>query len=270
MKYTLVLLLLSSFSFLKAQNVPEVRKKAAFTIGESLEFDSGVLGERRRLNIYLPPSYSQDSAYAVLYLLDGSADEDFIHISGLVQFNTFSWIRQMPPTIVVGISNIDRRRDYTFPTTIKEDREAYPTTGYSAAFIQFLEKEVQPLVSEQYNISGPRTLMGQSLGGLLAAEILFKKPEMFDNYIIISPSLWWDAQSLLDLEPVPLQTEKSIYVGVGKEGKIMEKDARQLYKKLKRKYGNGARLYFEYFPERDHGDALHEAAYDAFEKVFSD
>jgi len=32
-------------------------------------------------------------------------------------------------------------------------------------------------------------IIGQSLGGLLASEILMKKPELFNKYVIISPSL---------------------------------------------------------------------------------
>ena len=64
------------------------------------------------------------------------------------------------------------------------------------------------------------TFSVQSLGGLLATEILLKNPEMFDNYFIISPSLWWDDESLLNQAGTLLSkspdTKKFVYVSVGK------------------------------------------------------
>ena len=100
----------------------------------------------------------------------------------------------------------------------------------------------------------------------MATEVLLKKPELFDNYIIISPSLWWDDQSLLDFADVKISDEMSIFVGVGKEGKVMEKDAKALYKKLKKV--NDTNLFFKFRKELDHGDALYLLVYDAFKKMF--
>ena len=269
MKKLFLLFSLVSLQSLAQEAEPSVQS-THLLIGETLEFSSEVLGEKRILHVYLPHEYSQDSVYPVIYLLDGSLDEDMIHISGLVQFHSFSWIHNLPPSIVVGIANVDRERDMTFPTTVAEDQEKLPTNGRSADFIRFLEEEVQALVENRYSLQeGERTLIGQSLGGLVSTEILFKKPEMFDHYIIISPSLWWDAGSLLDTEPETGSSPKSVYIGVGKEGKVMEEGAASLHRKLEGKYGDPVRLYFEYFPNRDHADALHEAVSDAFEKIYT-
>lgn len=255
-----------------AQEAPEITQRSAYTIGETLEFRSAVLGEKRMLNIYLPGGYANETSkrYPVIYLLDGSADEDFLHIVGLVQFGSFSWIRMIPETIVVGIANIDRKRDFTFPTGNKKDSEDFPTAGGSARFIEMLAKEVRPLVGRTYRTTGPETIIGQSLGGLLAAEILFKRPELFDNYIIISPSLWWDDESLLEYKPKAPVAGKSVYIAVGREGETMERVAAELYEKLKKKKpsASAARLFFQSFPKLDHGDTLHLAVYDAFEKIF--
>ena len=106
------------------------------------------------------------------------------------------------------------------------------------------------------------------MGGLLATEILFKKPDLFDNYIIVSPSLWWDNESLLEFTPASYKTEKLIYVAVGKEGKIMEREAKALYKKLKPLHTKNSKVYFQFFAKQNHADALHLAVYDAFEKLF--
>ena len=72
-----------------------------FTLGVTETILSATLGEDRTLNISLPPGYHPDSAarYPVIYLLDGGADEDFIHIAGLVQFASFEWIGWLPPSI---------------------------------------------------------------------------------------------------------------------------------------------------------------------------
>jgi len=256
----------SSFS---CDAIPSV-SRSPFIIGETLEFQSGVLNEERKLNIYLPASYSEnpDKLYQVIYLLDGSADEDFIHTAGLVQFANFPWLNIIPESIVVGIANVDRKRDFTFPTTVAKDKEQFPTTGSSKAFLEYVEQEVQPLIEANYRTESSKTIVGQSLGGLLATEILFKKPELFDKYIIVSPSLWWDDESLLQYKPKTYSTEKSVYIAVGKEGPVMEKVALELYNKLDMIKSNNTELYYQFLEKQDHGDTLHPALYDAFEKLY--
>lgn len=253
-----------------AQSEVILKDKEALSIGEKIIFKSEVLAEDRKLNVYLPNGYHKDSAktYPVIYLLDGSIDEDFIHISGIVQFGSFSWINIIEESIVVGVSNVDRKRDFTFPTTIEKDKKDFPTTGQSENFIRFIENELQPLIESNYKTNSNKTIIGQSLGGLLATEILLKKPDMFSNYIIVSPSLWWDSQSLLNYEQVPFTSKKSIYIAVGKEGRIMQRDAKDLYKKIKKGNKENVKLYFQFFKKQNHGDVLHLAVYNAFEKMF--
>ncbi|WP_169337135.1 alpha/beta hydrolase-fold protein [Microbulbifer variabilis] len=127
---------------------------------------------------------------------------------------------------------------------------------------------MRPLVESHYRVRGDSTLIGQSLGGLLATEILFRRAEHFDNYIIISPSLWWSGGSLLADLPKDCCADELVYVGVGKEGEVMERLTRSLFTKLDSEK-NKARVHFGYFGQLDHGDALHLAVYDAFEKFFS-
>ncbi|PHN03501.1 alpha/beta hydrolase [Flavilitoribacter nigricans] len=253
-----------------AQSDPDLRSRP-LTIGETLEFYSTVLDEDRTLNVYLPPGYGEDSlrTYPVIYLLDGSQDEDFIHIAGLVQFGNFPWIDMLPESIVVGIANVDRKRDFTYPTTNQQDQKDFPTSGGSAKFTQFLNEELQPLIEDRFLTEGTTTLIGQSLGGLLATEILFKQPTLFDHYIIISPSLWWDDESLLQYQPSWPKAPGSVYIGVGKEGKVMESVARALFEKVRSLKPNGEDVYFGFFKALTHGDTLHLAVYDAFQKIFA-
>ncbi|MEO1414983.1 MAG: alpha/beta hydrolase-fold protein [Bacteroidota bacterium] len=238
------------------------------SIGEVLTFDSKALDEARILNVYLPQGY-QDSvakSYPVIYILDGSMDEDFLHLAGLVQFGSFPWINMIPQSIVVGIANVDRKRDFTYPSKDPRDSKDFPTSGGSQAFIQFLTKEVPALLKKTYRMEGTQTLIGQSLGGLLASEILLTSPASFDHYIIISPSLWWDEERLLKEEPASLKEVQSVYIGVGAEGPIMERVAKELYQKMQPLLIDDC--HFQYFPEQNHGDALHLAVYAAFEYMY--
>jgi predicted alpha/beta superfamily hydrolase len=267
----------TTLSFSQPDSLNKAVPSKPFVLGVIEELHSAQLAESRILNIYLPEGYRADdtTTYPVIYLLDGSADEDFIHVVGLVQYNSFPWINRLPRSIVVGIATVDRRRDFTFPTTIEEDKKKFPTTGKSAKFIAFIENELQPFVQRKYKANQSRTLIGQSLGGLLATEILLKKPTLFNRYIIISPSLWWDNGSLL-AQPSGIVKEgfvqkTDIYIGVGKEGpaptkvpRVMEDDARSLVEKLKAAKNANVKVYFDYLPQEDHATIAHQAVLNAF------
>jgi predicted alpha/beta superfamily hydrolase len=254
----------------------QVKKTKPFVLGVIEEIQSKELVEKRIVNIYLPEGYNpkDTTKYQVIYLLDGSADEDFIHIVGLVQFNSFEWINQIPKSIVVGIATVDRRRDFTFPTTIAEDKKAYPTTGQSDKFISFIEKELQPYVQAKYKTNHSKTIIGQSLGGLLATEILFKKPTLFNKYIIISPSLWWDNGSLINHSVLNLENT-DVYIGVGKEGltptanpRVMEVDANVLADKINNLQSKNVNVYFDYLPLENHATIMHQAVSNSFRLLY--
>ena len=247
-----------------------------FVLGTIEVIQSAELAEKRILNIYLPEGYNKNDTikYPVVYLLDGSADEDFIHIVGLYQFNSFPWIDRVPKSIVVGIASVDRRRDFTYPTTIEKDRIKYLTTGKSAKFISFLEKELQPFIEKNYKANSSKTIIGQSLGGLLASEILLTKPSLFNKYIIVSPSLWWDNGSLLnkfsEILSANFKQKVDVYIGVGKEGlvpgdnpRVMEVDANVLAEKIKSTKSKSVKVFFDYLPQEDHATILHPAVFNA-------
>lgn len=237
-------------------------KTTPFTIGETRTFHSAILEENRTINVYLPPSYDEkkDTSYPVIYLLDGSKDEDFIHVVGIVQLGNFQWINMLPESIVVGICNIDRKRDFTYPTTNAKDKEDFPTTGGSAAFISFLEKELHPYVTQTYRVTEERTLIGQSLGGLLATEILWTQPSLFSNYIIVSPS--YGGMIPLPRAHLAIKTPTKVYVAVGKEGSYMESAGFSLIGTLKE--DRNMNSSFTYFEGQDHSNILHKAVYEAF------
>lgn len=277
-KLSIFLLLITGVTF--GQKVEKITSKP-FVLGQTDEIYSNVLAEKRVLNIYLPEGYEKEKEnnYPVIYLLDGSADEDFIHVSGLIQFNNFPWINRVPKSIVVGIANVDRRRDFTYPTKIEKDAKRYPSSGKSDKFITFLEKELQPYIQQNFRTSDSKMIIGQSLGGLLACEILLKKPTLFNKYIIISPSLWWDNASALDFPSIIYNenflSKTDVYIGVGKEGlspgdnpRVMEVDANLLTEKLKSSKSKNLTVCFDYLPEENHATITHQAVFNALRILY--
>jgi len=262
------------------QGSPMQTTTRPFALGVIEEMPSKELAEKRILNIYLPEGYDpkDTTKYPVIYLLDGSADEDFIHIAGLVQFYNFEWVNQLPKSIVVGIANVDRQRDFTFPSAQKATRP-FPTAGHSDKFIAFIEKELQPFMESKYRGNADKTIIGQSLGGLLATEVLLKKPALFNRYIIISPSLWWDNGSLL-AQDAAILTESftqptAVYIAVGKEGltpteipRVMEVDANLLAAKLQATKSKHVDVFFDYLPLENHATIMHQAVMHAFQFLY--
>jgi uncharacterized protein len=267
----------------QAQTKPSPKNSSVtpFILGEVHQLRSSELNEKRILNIYLPAGYNKNDTarYPVVYLLDGSADEDFIHVVGLFQFNNFPWIARVPNSIVVGIANTNRRRDFTYPTTLESDKKIINNGGGSGRFISFIEKELQPYIQSAFNTNGAAMLIGQSLGGLLATEILLKKPQLFDKYVIISPSLWWDDGSLLKLSSALLSEDykklTDVYIGVGKEGtvpgtsnRVMEEDAKLLAEKLRSSKNKNLRVHFDYLPAENHATVTHQAVFNALRLLY--
>lgn len=264
MRTACLLVVVISCAALHTATAQRTAPPVPFALGVTEHIHSTRLGEDRILNIALPQGYHPDSAarYPVVYLLDGGADEDFIHISGLFQFAAFEWIGWQRPCIVVGIANTDRKRDLTFPTTIAADKEKFPTTGGSADFMHYIAHEVMPFVDANYKTFPDRTLVGQSLGGLFAIEMLLRKPGIIQHFVIVSPSLWWDNESLLTVNDDALSAPDigiaSVYVAVGKEGKGMIGPAKKLVAKLRKT--TIPRIRYQYFPDLDHANILHRAA----------
>lgn len=282
MKNTIAILCLLSTSILFGQTKGKTEKSTnkPFVLGQIEEFHSKIMNENRVLNVYLPNDYNANDSneYPVIYLLDGSADEDFVHIAGLVQFASFEWINQVEKSIVVGIANVDRRRDFSFPSTIESDLKFNPTSGHSATFISFIEQEVQPLIEKKYKTTTSKTLIGQSLGGLLATEILLKKPTLFNTYIIVSPSLWWNNGSILSEDSEVYKDSftqpTTVYIGVGKEGltpteipRVMEVDANVLADQIAHSKSQAISLFFDYLPKENHATILHQAVMNAFRMI---
>jgi predicted alpha/beta superfamily hydrolase len=184
-----------------------------------LAIHSAVLGEDRVALIRTPAGYDSDQRrYPVLYMTDGAAQLG--HTASTIEFLARSgW---MPEMIVVAIVNTDRTRDLT-PTKapLSVDGKGPKVGGGADPFLQFIETELIPRVEKEYRTQPYRIFAGHSLGGLLAVHALATKPELFNAYLAVSPSLWWDNQVAIRETEALLKGKKALdrtlFVTLGNE-----------------------------------------------------
>ncbi|WP_240478110.1 alpha/beta hydrolase-fold protein [Flavobacterium sp. ABG] len=212
-----VLILITSFGFAQKNNKIE--------IGIVDSVFSKVLNENRKVLIHLPKStrltgFSKQK-YPVLYLLDG--DVHFSSVVGMMeQLSEMNGNTLCPEMIIVGIPNTNRGRDLT-PTHSDIDppfvtKDLSEQSGGGEKFAAFLEKELIPFIDSKYPTAPYRTLIGHSFGGLTVMNILTNHTALFNSYIAIDPSMWWDRQNFLKETEAKLRTKDlvntSLFLGV--------------------------------------------------------
>jgi hypothetical protein len=245
-------------------------KAAPLVVGETFTLQSKVLGETRRINVYLPPGYaeSRDLRVPVLYMPDGGLAEDFLHVAGLVQVSVGNGT--MRPFLLVGIENTERRRDMTGPTEDPEDKKIAPRVGGSQAFRKFLREELMPQVRERYRTTPETAIVGESLAGLFVVETFLLEPDLFDTYIAFDPSLWWNRQGLVQGAAERLRArpglEKTLYFASSDEPGIVVPTQR-LAEVLAKAAPPGLHWHYEKMPEEKHSTIYHPAALRAFRAV---
>ncbi len=180
---------------------------------ESFLIESKILGETRRINVYTPPGYVARGRdrHPVLYMPDGGLQEDFPHVAETVDRAIADGA--IAPMFVVGIENTQRKRDMTGPTDVAEERALAPRLGGSAQFRAFIRDELMPQVRRRLRSDGRTGIVGESLAGLFVAETFLREPRLFDVYIAISPSLWWNRDALLEQAPQLLRADTAALHG---------------------------------------------------------
>jgi predicted alpha/beta superfamily hydrolase len=73
-------------------------------------------------------------------------------------------------------------------------------TGSSGGehFVEFLTKELFPLIEADFRTLPYRVYVGHSLGGLTSTYTLLLNAGVFDGYLTIDPSLWWNRGKLVE------------------------------------------------------------------------
>ena len=265
-------------------------------IGTIDSIHSKILNEQRKIWVYVPNNGSTDAntlqRYPVVYLLDG--DAHFYSVVGMIQqLSQVNGNTICPEMIVVGIPNTDRNRDLT-PTHTDVDRSMGIDSSFSRIsgggeqFMAFIEKELMPYIDSTYPTQPYKTLIGHSFGGLMVMDALVNHTQLFNSYISIEPSMWWDKMNFLKSVEKALNeknfTGTTLYLGIantmeeGMDIKKVQKDSSietrhirsiltldQYIKSLKQ---SGLRYESKYYGNDDHSSVPLIAEYDALRFIF--
>lgn len=196
---------------------------------------SRVNGREYRVSVALPPGYGtgapgDTTRFPVLYMLDGGISLPLV--SSIYRHGN---VNSLAPVILVGIGWVSkgasfgppaaRTEDYT-PTVVPQDDSL--KTGGAAVFARVLREEIIPFVERSYRTIGDRGILGNSYGGLFEVYTLFEQPDLFQRYVIGSPSLWWDNRVMFARESQFARTNrkmrKRIFLAVGAEEEDGMKD----------------------------------------------
>ncbi len=255
-----------------------------------LQLSSEITGVNYFLYISYPRNYnSKAKKYPVIYLLD--ADYSFALTHNIVAH--FVDRKDMPPTVIVGIAyegasqvksdyQLNRTRDYT-PTNTKPLKDHYNddtqiVSGGGAKFLNFLSKELIPYIESNSRVSKKdRTLVGHSFGGLFASYALFSKPSLFQRYIIVSPSLWYDNKLILRLERNYASTHSSlkarVFFSIGNwenpKWRPMVDHMSQLIRNMKSRSYNELKIDSYVFPRETHNSVFPAALSRGLRVVFN-
>jgi uncharacterized protein len=198
--------------------------KELYTSGLTKEFalQSTANGATYNIKVGLPVDYnSSGEKYATIYVLDGK------DIFGFVanQCKEISDKYNAKNVLVVSIGyGRNRSIDYT-PTKMSS------ATGGGPQFLNFIETQLIPAIEQNYSADtsrNSRVILGHSYGGLFGAYAYCVNNKLFGNYILLSPSLWFDNLVTLQLEKDYRVSNKDrkqlVFMGIGE----MEEKVRML------------------------------------------
>jgi len=251
---------------------------------------SRVLKEKRRIWVSMPEASEEDAfgnqRLPVIYVLDAN-----LPVASMVrQMEGGGGNVRFPKMIVVGIMNTDRTRDLT-PTHSNgaplQDSMAFRSSGGGGNFTRFIETELIPYIDSAYPTAPYRMLMGHSLGGLFVINTLVHKPRLFNAYVAIEPSMWWDQGRLLREAGEALLTDSfdniSLFLGIahtqpaGMDTAAARRDSTVATVHLRsilaledalRGAKNHLAVGYKYYPDYDHGSSSLPAQYDALRWSF--
>ena len=256
-------------------------------IGHIETLKSDILGETRNIWVYLPQNYQEGKKYPVLYVLDGPGH--FHSATGLIKQLSTNGTYVLPEMIVIAIPNTNRSRDL-IPTHADVDYygdKLQYDSGGGSAFLDFIEDELIPYVDRTYPTTSFRTYVGHSFGGLSVIHALTTRSHLFNNYLAIDPSFWWDNMAYLEtvdsLLSVNDYTNKVLFVGMantmigGQNYATVEEDTLRTsahirsilkFSKSLEKMDNGLNFEWKYYPQENHRSVPLITEYDGLRFLF--
>ncbi|MGL4632019.1 MAG: alpha/beta hydrolase [Leadbetterella sp.] len=250
---------------------------------EVLTIHSQILKEDRKVYVSVPKLDSADvnKRFPVLYIMD--ADNHFGLLAQYVDYLSRPDVLAMPKMIVVGITNTDRTRDLT-PTNSMFNYEGKLDTaswnkssGGNENFLQFIQAELMPMIDKNYKTEPYRIFAGHSFGGITAINCMLTHPDMFDAYIAVSPSFWWDKNYVLKLAEKNLKVgsklNKKLFYSDGNEGgpnSFFHKDLLKFDALISRKKLKGLKHLYKHYPSETHMTEPIVAYFDALRFIFKE
>lgn len=250
-----------------------------YVVADVLVIHSKILGEDRKLFIYNPDNVGGNvlPAYPVLYLLE---ENDMPMVAGMVKYLS-SYNEQLPAMLVVGIDGGGQRiRDLT-PThslydnmgKLDSDPQSWlQPSGGGDKFLRFVREEVIPFVEQRYRTAPFRILAGHSVGGLTTIHALATQPDLFDAYLAVSPSLWWDKGAYLDrmIERLPKSpsAKEFLFVADSPEAGPFPVYMKRFLNVLEARKARGFPWAHAYYPNETHGSIAAKAYYDGLRFLY--
>jgi predicted alpha/beta superfamily hydrolase len=163
-------------------------------------------GAPYRIILAKPSGPVPAAGYPVIYVVDGNAWTALV--SEIIRANMEVGVQsRVEPAVVVGIGyptdrafDLTRRTlDFTSPLAPGHfDSNIRDPTGGDIALMDFIDTKVKPVIEAHFKIDRDRqTLLGHSLGGLFTLLTMCNRPQSFQTYVALSPSIWWDHDALL-------------------------------------------------------------------------
>lgn len=245
----------------------------------TLNIKSEVSGLEYELYIRLPNDYSENNKKYPLVLLNDTGYSVAV-ASGIVHLMAG---RDIEDVIIVGISYskghnplLSRTRDYT-PTYAPNEKRGHSLdvqkySGKASQYISFISDEVLPLVSQTYRIRQDKKIfVGHSYGGLLGANILITNAELFDYYILGSPSFWYDNKAMFRLESDFAKNNKamkaSVFMYIGSEEGSMVEEMHAFENQLKSRDYQGLSIQSKILSGLTHQSAFAVLLTDGLQKA---
>ena len=211
--YRFISTLIISFLYLKGTAQLKPNSDKQIIIGKVDSLYSEILKEQREIWVQVPQNTDSSEKFPVIYVLDAS--KNFYSVSAILKQLL---PLKIPNSIIVGIANTDRTRDFT-PTNVPFQRgHESKTSGGASNFLKFFEQELKPFINSKYPTENNNTIIGHSTGGLFVLYTFLNYEAVFDNYLAIDPSLWWDQEYLVNEAQAKINTknfkDKSLYIAV--------------------------------------------------------
>ncbi len=225
---------------------------------------SDILGQSRKLNIFIPEGYDTcKTRFPVIYVLD--ADWRDQHVIPTIRF--LNQNRKMPQALIVGVRNIDREHDF-----LPDSTKGNPTGGGAGNFIRFFNEELFPYIEKRYKAEPYKVLIGHSFGGLFALYAIFSQPDLFNAYIAMDPSVWYNNRKIVDYargESVKSKNWDKLLFITGREGQGMtEMGIPPMDDLLKKNSPTALRWKLVAYPFEDHGSVTFKSVYDGLRFIF--